>query len=525
MAEVTQEVDPSAWRHVHWISPLSRLWTVLVAIVGFIVWRGIDYADEIDELAHTRFFQAAGTRALGMLGPILMFVVLGILLVAAWLAAEWLVTRYALGPDAIHLRHGLVFRSHKRVPYDRIQATDISRPLLARLLGLGTLTVDSAGGSGSKLEIGFLPLDTLEALRREVERRAAGAEVGGAGEQPDSLRERMRVDDRIEGGEYLLFRVPSRQVFGAMCLSLSTVFTVFFVILTIMSGVYMALAVNATTGQVSFTDVAGFIAPLLAAVSMLWARFHFFVDNYDFRAHVTRSGIRISRGLMKTVSVTLAPGRVHGLVITQGLLWRLTGWWDVTLIMAGYGEESQTEARKLHTLLPVTERDDVARCLWVLLPELGVEDPEGLIDAALWGRKAEGGFMPIAPKARILDPLQGSRLGARFTPSMLVTRSGWLTRRVVFLDLDHIQSVQMAQGPVQRALGCASVKAHVVTSAGVTSTVPVPHLPEAQAGATYWRLVDAAGHAGEDEKLADWVQRVLPLTTREPETDRRMTAS
>ena len=58
--------------------------------------------------------------------------------------------------DLIELRTGVLFRQHRQVRFDRIQAVDVGRPLLARLTGLSEVVVQSAGGSDSQLKLSFL---------------------------------------------------------------------------------------------------------------------------------------------------------------------------------------------------------------------------------------------------------------------------------------------------------------------------------------------------------------------------------
>ena len=42
-------------------------------------------------------------------------------------------SRFRIGSAFVELRRGLLFREHRQVPFDRIQAVDISRSVLARL--------------------------------------------------------------------------------------------------------------------------------------------------------------------------------------------------------------------------------------------------------------------------------------------------------------------------------------------------------------------------------------------------------
>ena len=68
----------------------------------------------------------------------------------------------------VELRQGFLFRQHRQVRLERVQAVELSRPLLARLLGLARVVVQSAGGSDSTLTLSFLDLARAEALREHL---------------------------------------------------------------------------------------------------------------------------------------------------------------------------------------------------------------------------------------------------------------------------------------------------------------------------------------------------------------------
>src|SRR5699024_1774932 len=97
-----------------------------------------------------------GAVALAVLGAVL----LGLL--------SWWFTRYRLGADTLEMHTGAIFRQHREVRYDRIQAVDLVRPLLARLCGLSEVRVESAGGGDSHVAIAYLRHADAEAVRSRL---------------------------------------------------------------------------------------------------------------------------------------------------------------------------------------------------------------------------------------------------------------------------------------------------------------------------------------------------------------------
>ncbi len=81
---------------------------------------------------------------------------------------SWRYSRFRVGGGQVELRQGVLFRQHRQVRLERVQAVELSRPLLARALGLARVVVQSAGGSDSTLTLSFLDLGRAEALREHL---------------------------------------------------------------------------------------------------------------------------------------------------------------------------------------------------------------------------------------------------------------------------------------------------------------------------------------------------------------------
>lgn len=97
---------------------------------------------------------------------------------------------YQLTKDAFKKEHGVIWKKYVSIPYERIQNIDIHRGILARILGLSDLKIQTAGysaayyGRGRAAGIGaegYLPgLDkqVAEQLREELIRKAKGTKQG-----------------------------------------------------------------------------------------------------------------------------------------------------------------------------------------------------------------------------------------------------------------------------------------------------------------------------------------------------------
>ena len=76
---------------------------------------------------------------------------------------------------------GIIYKKYVSIPYDRIQNVDIHRSLLARILGLSSLRIHTAGVGGMASAEGNLPgvsTEVAEQLREELLSRSRRSRTG-----------------------------------------------------------------------------------------------------------------------------------------------------------------------------------------------------------------------------------------------------------------------------------------------------------------------------------------------------------
>src|SRR5699024_11626815 len=136
------------------------------------------------------------------------------------------------------------------------------------------------------------------------------------------------------------------------------------------------------------------------------------------------------------------------------------GWWRVEVNVAGYSAtETQGQQATGTVLLPVGSRGDALTALWLVLPDLGVDDPQAVIDAALEGAGEDAGFTTSPSRARWLDPISWRRNGIQLTGRAIVMRSGRLNRALAIVPHERTQSLALSQGPLERGARLANVVA------------------------------------------------------------------
>ncbi|MEU9146108.1 PH domain-containing protein [Streptomyces sp. NPDC048349] len=399
--------DPVAGpeQRLHPFTPLRRAWVPIAATLGVVLQQGARAQAWIAD-------QPAALRVLALAALVLVFGLYGFL--------SWWVTYYSVTDTELRIRTGLLFRRTAHIRLDRIQAVDVTRPLLARLAGVAKLRLDVIG-TEDKDELAFLSEKRAVALRAELLARAAGfapEEAVRLGEAPD--RE--------------LLRVRPRDLVVSLLLSL---------------GVWAALAGGLTAPVavwwVSSSPWAALVTllPLLGAV---WAgSAGRFLAEYDWRVAESPDGLRLDHGLLDRAHETVPPGRVQTVRIVEPLLWRRRDWVRVELAVAGSKNE---------VLVPVASRAAAHAVIARVLP--GVD----LAALSFTGSPASG--------ARWVVPVWWKGYALAVSPEVFAARHGRLCRRTEIVPHAKVQSVRLAQGPWERARGVADV--HVDTGANGTVT-------------------------------------------------------
>ncbi|MFD6135645.1 PH domain-containing protein [Isoptericola sp. NPDC060257] len=502
------------WRRVHPVTPFVRGWAAVVAI---LVIGGQQVLDDVSN----------AVRAVDSIRSLWWVVILALVLLVAiifgYAALAWRMTAYAVDDDAVRLRKGILFRQQRHARLDRLQAIDVRQPLLARLFGLAELRLEVAGGSDSGVAIGFLKEADAQRLRADLLARAAGVKAArrtdlsdarptGAGPAPDTTTAPADLSDARpagaahasdDGQDGVAPEAPERQVYEVPATRLLQS-------LLRMPGVWIGVLVLIGVGvAVAVTrEVSILFSALPAILGVGGYIFQRFAGEFGFRAALSPDGIRLRHGLLETRAQTIPPGRVQAVSLTQGPLWRGPDWWRVKVNVAGYGGgEGQQQGEQQHVLLPVGPREEALTALWLVLPDLEVENPDetlALLDEALTGDARTDRWFVTSPRsARLLDPWSWRRNGYAVTGRALLARGGRFVRSLEVVPHERTQSLGIEQGPWQRRRGLASFVLH--STPGPISPA-VHHLAEDEAarllGEQSSRARAARAHAGPER----WMQ-------------------
>jgi putative membrane protein len=531
------ELTDGEWHRLHPATPLLKGGIALIVVLGIIVNNAREWV--------VGFFVPGGRRPDGdgegdPFGYVvehgyLGFVLLGVLVVVAvlvlvfWLS--WRMNTFRVTEEIVEVRSGVVFRTNRRARLDRVQGINIQRPVLARVFGAAKLEVSQAGDDAN-VSLAYLRSAAADDLRREILRRASGVQrsaVDGVRAAPAQVapgqvvpgqpgqaapadpRQRFvglveqRAQDFLSDGldpqeapPESVVKVDVGRLIGSVLLSGYTLFLV--------------AAAIAVVVSVRLTGEFFLLFALLPAV--LGSSGYYInrvTKSLRYSISSSRDGIRIGYGLFSTTNETLPPGRIHSVRVSQPLLWRPFGWWQISINRASRSSTDGSGHQGNSTLLPVGDETDVRRVLELVLPELvgvaaaevqaeeasvpsaetgvGTEtagpetaagtgsalaEPEravvherasrtlSLVEDGLTSRGSEGGFTTSPRRAAVLRWFSWRRNGFRTAPGALLLRKGAIWRELVVVPLPRMQSVGLSQGPLLRRLRLAAVHLHTV---------------------------------------------------------------
>ncbi|GAA1469052.1 PH domain-containing protein [Microbacterium thalassium] len=472
---VRSPLSDGEWHRMHPLTPLMRGGLFLLVVGGIIVanmrdrlvavflpWLLPDSSEDFSDFGggdDPVDFVIANNLYL-----VALVVVLGVLAVlVSGFYLSWRFHSFRITGDDVEVRRGILNRTQRRAPLDRVQGVNLTRPMIARIFGMAKLEVVGAGADANvKLE--YLSTANAEAVRADILRLASGRRLGssaaGSGDGSAAPAAGLGrtvgrgVTGLIAGDEpeveepESVVHIPVGRIIGSHILSTSTLWLIA-ALTAIVIGV-----VNSTPWL-----LFGFV-PAIIGFAAFW--FRSITRSLRYSIAPTPDGVRITFGLLTTITEIVPPGRVHAIEVSQSILWRPAGWWTVTVNRLSGSAGGDGNSEQFATVLPVGTRDDVEQVLRLLLPDLPESAWPEVFRHGILGPQTDDPYTNTPGRARLLRPLSWRRNGLLATPDALLLRRGVVWRQLSVLPLARLQSIGVSQGPLARAIRVAGIRAHTI---------------------------------------------------------------
>ncbi|MFJ9248966.1 PH domain-containing protein [Streptomyces sp. NPDC101776] len=414
VAEVVREQVPLVERRLHPVTPLRRAWAPVAVIIGWAVHDPNQAQEQLTRLT-----------------TVTLLIGLAVFVPAAALYGflTWWFTHFAVTDTELRIRTGLLFRRTAHIRLERIQAVDVTQPLLARVAGVAKLKLDVVG-TDKKDELAFLGEGEARALRAELLARAAGFAPETAHEVGEAPARQLL---HVPAGVLAVSLVLTGATWGSLAAALVVPPLLWFATHSVWTVLATALPLLGAAGASSVGR---------------------FVGEYDWTVGESPDGLRIDHGLLDRTHETVPPGRVQTVRIVEPLLWRRRGWVRVELDVAGSSNS---------VLVPVAPREIAESVVARVLPGVTVPPRSAL-------------SRPPRRAGRCV-PLWWRGYGLAVTDTVFAARHGLLRRSLALVPHAKVQSVRLTQGPWERLWGLAEV--HVDTGANATVTARLRGAEEA----------------------------------------------
>lgn len=452
--------------------------------------------------------------------------IFGAALVGGALSAflKWHRLTYTIGEADIRVESGILSRTARSVPYERIQDVSLEAKPLPRLFGLVAVKFETGAGSGEDLSLEYLTASQGEALRQLVRERRDDGPVPAPGSAD--------ADAGGEDTEVLYALTPRRLLtFGLFEFSLA-VFAVLGGMLQYVDNVTSIDVWNVKLWQRWLTEqgetvahlgfyaqVAGAVAGVigLLVIGSVTGIVRTALRDWGFTLTRSARGFRRQRGLLTRTDVVMPAHRVQGLVIGTGVLRYRFGWHGLSF--TSLAQDAEGESHVVAPFAKMVEVDRIVRSAGFRLPDAVTpwrraskahRDLNAIRDAAIFVIAAIPTAI-FAPLGLFLIPLGlaviavGVNLYAwefrrhAVDETQVYASHGFLSPTQEIATRLKLHSVEIQQGPIARWRGYATV--HLGLAGGTFAMHGVPLADARALRAAVMQTISATDYSRLDAPL------------------------
>ncbi|WP_343519001.1 PH domain-containing protein [Sphingomonas sp.] len=425
-----------------------------------------------------------------------------------WLG--WRRFTYTVAPNELVIERGVLSRSRRSIPLERIQDVSIERKPLARLFGLAEVRVETGGGESDEAVLDSVSVSEAERLRAALRGHNLEVDMFSVAEgnvhSPESAVA-ATIFHMSLGRVMLLGLFGFSLVWIAALFGLLQFFDQFLDLGWDQLRDWAQVAEDEVRARFSLAAaliVAG-IALVLGVVSGVVRAL---LREYGFTLRAGTGRFRRTRGLLTRTEVVVAMRRIQLAMIQRGPLRGLFGWNALSFqTLGGSNDPSGRQA-----MAPLAREHEVARIVdaaglppFERLPLRRVAAGHvirSLLLALPWPALAIGALALVTPLAwlglLLLIPMAiAALLQRRFhryalRHTSLQVMRGVIAQRDWIVPFENVQVVTLRASWLQRRLGIASVLVDTAGAGGGGAPDVVDiNLPEARALAT--GLVERVG--------------------------------
>lgn len=399
---------------------------------------------------------------------IIAIAAIALTLLGSWV--RWTRYRWRIGSDQLIIEHGLLQRTRRVIPLERIQAVQTVRRIRHRVFGVVGLRIETVGGSKTEGQLDALTPDVATEVQRRLLRAPATAP------EPATPQPTGTVLARCTPGMLFVAGLTGGRV-GAAAAVLA--FAQEFAGQRLTNAALSAperFGVTAVVVLVTLGVVAAFLLSVVATALTFW----------DFT--VVRDGdmVRLRRGLLAERRDTVPLSRVQSFTLEENVVRRALGLAAVKMVVAGRAGEDEALAS---TLLPIAPRAQAVALIGTLIELDGLDRMElhpmpvaartkrltraTLVVAAVTVATSMVlewplGLVGLTSAALAFPAALGTyrALGWQRDDRVVLGRAGWLVRHTSVTPVDAPQGLRVSRSPFQRRQGLSTLRIEIARTRG-----------------------------------------------------------
>ncbi|ASR51959.1 PH domain-containing protein [Blastomonas fulva] len=427
---------------------------------------------------------------------------------------KWWRFSYRLGEEELRIASGIISRNVRSIPYERIQDVNLEQGLLARMLGMAKVRLETgSSGSGDEGVLDSVDLAEASRLRDVIRLRKAAQETAEPAAEAAPEFTHAAAETRP------MFAMDTRRVLTAGVFNFSLVF--FALVGALVNNLDFLLPGDIWDPRrlldmlgledlFAALDIAARVMSIIAAlfsllvIGLLGGVIRTVLREHGFRLDRTETGFRRRRGLITLTDVVMPLHRIQAAVIATGPLRRRLGWFELKVQSLASDSDKESD----HAIAPLAHADEVR----AILNETGIrwdtDYPEMQpVDPAMWwvplvfalpvpmiGIGVSATFAnpwlfllyALLPAVPLCSRLHWRAHRYALEGKQLYVRDGFWAQRLTLLPLRRVQSVDITQSAVSRFIGLAEIEIGV---AGRSSPVTIHAIPLDDAIALRSRLL------------------------------------
>jgi len=404
---------------------------------------------------------------------------------------------YWLEQDRLVVKSGILFKSLRQVPYERIQNITTERNILHRLFNVTTLQLESASGQKPEALIRVISTEQARYVHQFIAKKSSHVD------QPDDITVNHSEQGPTAAEQGALFYMPPKQVLRRGLISLKALLPIGILFSFLFQN--HALREQATAFLTRFIGglhielwhwqtwalygslwfLAAVIVLLLISIAISFLQFH------EFTLHKKVDRLHIKTGLLTNRQATVPIKRIQLIRIIQSPLHKLFG--QVSIKMETAGGVGENDAMSMHWLAPLMPKNQVADFLSQIQSDVDWQAIDWQPVAAKGKRRMFKKMLLVLLIAMIpvafffgwkalllllLIPYIGWYAGryikvAGYTHNnqLVGTRLGVFFHHMQFATIHKIQNITWQQSPFDRRYGMARLMVDTAGSSQVSQPV------------------------------------------------------